>query len=82
MVGQLLHDKRLTLNLTMQQLADHLTANYQIKVSSSMIYRWEKGAAPALKTLFIVATELHIDLNQLATTVADSHRQSAPKKIG
>lgn len=38
-----------------------------------MIFRWEKGAAPSLKALFIVATELQVDLNQLAIMIADSN---------
>lgn len=74
MFGQLLHDKRTAKNLTMQQLADLLSAKYNTKISSSMIFRWEKGAAPSLKALFIVAIELQIDLNQLAILVADSNR--------
>ncbi|MFL2127153.1 hypothetical protein [Latilactobacillus curvatus] len=48
MFGQLLHDKRTAKNLTMQQLADLLSAKYNTKISSSMIFRWEKGAAPSL----------------------------------
>ena len=73
MFGQLLHDKRVSRNLTMRQLADLLTQKYKIKVSSSMICRWEKGAAPSLKALFIIATELQVDLNQLAVIIADSN---------
>ncbi|KRM24245.1 helix-turn-helix domain-containing protein [Latilactobacillus graminis] len=74
MFGQLLHDKRIAKNLTMQQLANLLSTKYNTKISSSMIFRWERGAAPSLKALFIVAVELQIDLNQLATLVADSNR--------
>lgn len=73
MFGQLLHDKRVSRNLTMRQLADLLTQKYNIKVSSSMIFRWKKGAAPSLKALFIIATELQVDLNQLAVIIADSN---------
>ncbi|MEJ1331068.1 XRE family transcriptional regulator [Latilactobacillus sakei] len=54
-------------------LADLLTQKYNIKVSSSMIFRREKGAAPSLKALFIIATELQVDLNQLAVIIADSN---------
>lgn len=63
------------MKLTMRQLADLLSEKYHVKISSSMIYRWENGATPALTPLFIIAIELKIDLNELAAIVATSNQR-------
>lgn len=65
-LSKLLKEARVDHRLSMQNLSDNIESEYHVKLSTSMITRYEQGHNIPLKSLFVLTDYLGIDLNACA----------------
>ncbi|GEK29268.1 helix-turn-helix domain-containing protein [Furfurilactobacillus siliginis] len=63
-LSELLKQARVDRKLSMASLSENIESKYHVRLSTSMITRYEQGHNIPLKNLFVLANYLEIDLNQ------------------
>lgn len=75
-LGDMIREQRLKEHWTQAQMATLIRSIYGVKISSTVISRYEVGTSNIkLDNLLIIAQFLDIDLNRLAKIAAETHKK-------